>query len=135
MITAPAEKPQTVINPAIKTKVENPNDINADVKMADGNFIVGNSTVIADPSKANATSVMDEAIDLDEMICQSICACDNADLRKRLAASIILVGGVAKTDKLVDWLEDSVFNRIRLSEYDETIECVEVLLVNIQQQQ
>ena len=133
MVTAP-EKPQTATT-TMKGKVENPNEITVDVKMADGNFLVANSTVVNDPSKANAITIMDEAMDIDEMICQSICAVESADLRKRLASSIILVGGVAKTDKLVDWLEDSVFNKIRQSEYDETIECVEVMLVNLQQQQ
>ena len=70
-------------------------------------------------------------MDLDEMICQSICSVESADMRKRLASQIILVGGVAKTDKLVDWVEDNVFNKIRSSEFDETIECVEVILVNL----
>ena len=29
---------------------------------------------------------MEEAMDLDEMICQSICAVESADMRKRLAS-------------------------------------------------
>lgn len=73
-------------------------------------------------------------MDLDEMICQSICAVESSDMRKRLASQIILVGGVAKTDKLVDWLEDNIFNKIRTPDFDETIECVEIVLVNLQQQ-
>lgn len=76
---------------------------------------------------------MDEAMDLDEMICQSICAVENTEMRKRLASQIILVGGVAKTEKLVEWVEDNVFNKIRSTEFDDTIECVEVILVNLQQ--
>jgi actin-related protein len=131
MITG-TEKP---VQPTVTTKRADANEISADAKMADGTYFAANSTIIADPAKANATTMMDEALDLDEMICQSICAVENADLRKRLASSIILVGGVSKTEKLVDWLEDSVFNKIRQSEFDETIECVEVMLVNLQQQQ
>jgi len=49
---------------------------------------------------------MQEAMDLDEMICRSICGVDSIDTRKKLASQIILVGGGAKTDKLVEWLED-----------------------------
>jgi len=56
---------------------------------------------------------------------------ESPEIRKKLASNIILVGGVAKTDKFVEWLEDSVFNRIRSTEYDDTIECVEVILVNL----
>jgi actin-related protein len=56
---------------------------------------------------------MEEAMDLDEIICQSICAVESADMRKRLASQIVLVGGVAKSEKLVDWLEDNIFNKIR----------------------
>jgi tRNA A37 threonylcarbamoyltransferase TsaD len=107
--------------------------VNADAKMADGSFAVANAISMTDAT--TSTTVMNEAIDLDEMVCQSICAVENADLRKRLASSIILVGGVAKTERIVDWLEDCVFNRIHQAEFDESIECVEVLLVNLQQQQ
>jgi actin-related protein len=103
--------------------------------MPDGTFAVANAVSVTDPSKTTAYTAMEEAIDLDEIICQSICAVESAELRKRMASNIILVGGVAKTDRIVEWLEDNAFNRIRGSEYDETIECVEVLLVNLQQQQ
>jgi actin-related protein len=56
---------------------------------------------------------MQEAMDLDEMICRSICGVDSIDTRKKLASQIILVGGGAKTDKLVEWLEDQVYLRMR----------------------
>jgi actin-related protein len=49
---------------------------------------------------------MDEPLDIDEMICRSICAFENQDTRKKLANSIILVGGVAKTKSIVEVLED-----------------------------
>ena len=56
---------------------------------------------------------MQEAMSLDEMVCRSICAVDNSEIRKRLASQIILVGGVVKTDRFVETLEDQVFNKIR----------------------
>jgi len=74
-------------------------------------------------------------MDLDEIICQSICAVESADMRKRLASQIVLVGGVAKSEKLVDWLEDNIFNKIRSADFDDSIECVEIIMVNLQQQQ
>ena len=69
---------------------------------------------------------MQEAMDLDEIICRSICSVENTETRKRLAAQIILVGGVAKTDKFVEWLEDNVFLKIRERRFDEAINSVEV---------
>lgn len=77
----------------------------------------------------------DEAMDLDEMICRSICAVDSVDVRKRLASQIVLCGGGAKTAGLVEWLEDTVFAKIREKRFDDSIESVEVLLVNLQHQQ
>lgn len=102
--------------------------------MIDGTYVVANAATITDPAKLTAQTAMEEAIDIDELVCQSICAVESPELRKRLASNIILVGGVAKTDRIVEWLEDSIFDRIRGSEFDETIECVEVILVNLQQQ-
>jgi activator of 2-hydroxyglutaryl-CoA dehydratase len=58
-------------------------------------------------------------MDLDEMICRSICQVDSQETRKRLASQIILVGGVAKTDKLVEWLEDQVYLRMREPQFDD----------------
>ena len=54
---------------------------------------------------------MQEPMDLDEMICRSICTIENAETRKRLANSIIVIGGVAKTRKLTDSLEEAVMDR------------------------
>ena len=72
-------------------------------------------------------------MDLDEMICRSICTVDNSETRKRLAAQIVLVGGVPKTDKFVEWMEDNVYLKIREKRFDESIASVEVQLVNLQQ--
>ena len=69
------------------------------------------------------------------MICRSICTVDNSETRKRLAAQIVLVGGVPKTDKFVEWMEDNVYLKIREKRFDESIASVEVQLVNLQQQQ
>ena len=74
---------------------------------------------------------MQEAMDLDEMICRSICAVEGAETRKRLAAQIVLIGGVPKTDKFVEWLEDNVYIKIRDKRFDESIASVEVQLVNL----
>ena len=52
-------------------------------------------------------------MNLEEMICRSICAVDNSETRKRLASQIILVGGVVKTEKFFEWIEETVFLKIR----------------------
>jgi hypothetical protein len=55
---------------------------------------------------------MQEPMDLDEMICRSICSIENGDSRKKLANSIIVIGGVAKTRKFTDSLEEAVMDRL-----------------------
>lgn len=65
--------------------------------------------------------VMQEAMNLEEMICRSICSIDNSETRKRLASQIILVGGVVKTDKFFEWLEETVFLKIREPHFDDSI--------------
>ena len=77
-------------------------------------------------SEVTQYQAMHEAMDLDEIICRSICQVDNSETRKRLASQILLVGGVAKTDKFVEWLEDNVYLKIRERRFDETINSVEV---------
>jgi actin-related protein len=74
---------------------------------------------------------MQEPMDLDEMICKSICSIENPDVRKKLANSIILVGGVSKIRKLTDSVEEAVMDRFT-SGYDNTIERVNVELYNVQ---
>jgi len=76
---------------------------------------------------------MQEAMDLDELVCRSICAVENPELRKRLASNIVMVGGGSKTEKLVEQLEDNVFLRMKdeNNKYDSTIDSVEILLVNV----
>ena len=73
-------------------------------------------------------------MDLDEMICRSICSIDSQDLRRRLANQIILTGGPCKTKKMIEVLEEAVISKMQ-ARFDDTIERVEVILCNIQQQQ
>jgi actin-related protein len=54
---------------------------------------------------------MKDPMDLDEMICRSISTIDNPDSRKKLANSIILIGGGSKLRKLTDSLEEAVMDR------------------------
>lgn len=69
-------------------------------------------------------------MDLDEMICRSICTVDSVDVRKKLANSIVLIGGVSKTRKISDSVEEAVMDRFT-SGFDNTIERVNVELVNV----
>jgi actin-related protein len=64
------------------------------------------------------------------MICKSICSNENAEQRKRLANTIILVGGTTKIASFVDTLEDSLINRFSMPGYDQEIDRVEVILIN-----
>lgn len=68
------------------------------------------------------------------MICRSICSIENQELRKRLANSIILAGGPCKSYKMIEMLEQSVISKMT-ARFDDSIERVEVILCNIQQQQ
>ncbi len=70
-------------------------------------------------------------MDLDEIICRSICTIENPDTRKKLANSIIVLGGVCKTRKFTDSLEEAVMDRF-LQGYDKEIERVNVELYNVQ---
>lgn len=69
-------------------------------------------------------------MDLDEMICRSICTIDNLDIRKKLANQIILIGGGSKIRKITDSLEEAVMDRFT-SGFDNTIERVNVELYNV----
>lgn len=73
---------------------------------------------------------MREPMDLDEIICRSICSNESSEMRRRLSESIVLVGGTTKIQEFVNMVEDSVFTRMRES-FDESVERVEVLLVNV----
>eukprot|EP00347_Sterkiella_histriomuscorum_P001948 403370052 len=95
---------------------------------------VGDESDVGDKQFA-ATSIyqqMDDPIDLDEMICRSICNVENQELRRKMANQIIVVGGTAKTKKFVDSLEEAVMDRFTRS-FDETIERVNVEQFNVQQ--
>ncbi len=70
-------------------------------------------------------------MDLDEMICRSICTMDSIDSKKKMANSIILIGGGSKIKKLTDSLEEAVMDRFT-SGFDKEIERVNVELYNVQ---
>jgi actin-related protein len=73
---------------------------------------------------------MQEPMDLDEMICRSICTIDNIDSRKKMANSIILIGGGSKIKKFTDSLEEAVMDRFT-SGFDKEIERVNVEVYNV----
>jgi actin-related protein len=73
---------------------------------------------------------MQDPMDLDEMICRSICSMETSEIRKRMANSIILIGGGSKIKKLTDSLEEAVMDRFT-SGFDKEIERVNVELYNI----
>lgn len=74
--------------------------------------------------------VMQECMDLDDMVCRSICSFDNLEIRKKLANQIILVGGSTKLKGMVDVLEDQIMNKFTTS-YDENIERVDIIQINV----
>jgi actin-related protein 8 len=76
-------------------------------------------------NKINYENLWDLNYGLDDLICQSLMSVTNKDLRKKLANSIILVGGTSKLKGLVDFMEDRLINK--LSELDNEIERVEIL--------
>ena len=61
---------------------------------------------------------------IDDLICQSLMKVSNKELRKKLANSIMLVGGTSKLKGFIDFLEDRLINK--LSELDNEIERVEI---------
>ena len=72
----------------------------------------------------NYDNIWDINIGIDDLICQSLMKVKNKELRKKLANSIMLVGGTAKLKGLIDFLEDKLINK--LSELDNEIERVEI---------
>mmetsp|Transcript_13269 Transcript_13269/g.13068 ORF Transcript_13269/g.13068 Transcript_13269/m.13068 type:complete len:183 (+) Transcript_13269:763-1311(+) len=86
-----------------------------------------------DPSKSQSIyKVMQEPMDLDDMICRSICSFENQEQRKKLANQIVLVGGTAKMKAIVEVAEDLIMNKFS-STYDDSIDRVEIVLINTQQ--
>ena len=59
------------------------------------------------------------------MVCYSIANIKDADFRKKMANSILLVGGAAHLTGMVEVLEDRLIERRNL--YDTTIERVEIV--------
>ena len=72
----------------------------------------------------NYENLWDLNYGIDDLICQSLMKVTNKDLRKKLANSIMLVGGTAKLKGFIDFLEDRLINK--LSELDNEIERVEI---------
>ena len=72
----------------------------------------------------NYENLWDLNYGIDDLICQSLMKVTNKDLRKKLANSIMLVGGTSKLKGFIDFLEDRLINK--LSELDNEIERVEI---------
>ena len=75
-------------------------------------------------NKINYENIWDLNYGIDDLICQSLMSVTNKDLRKKLANSIMLVGGTSKLKGFIDFLEDRLINK--LSELDNEIERVEI---------
>ena len=75
-------------------------------------------------NKITYENLWDLNFGIDDLICQSLMSVSNKDLRKKLANSIMLVGGTSKLKGFLDFLEDRLINK--LSELDNEIERVEI---------
>jgi actin-related protein len=75
--------------------------------------------------KKNTYENMYKFISIEEMICQSIQSIPSSDGRKKIANSILLVGGGAKFRNFIDMLEDKLIEK--LTAIDNEIDRVEVL--------
>lgn len=62
---------------------------------------------------------------LDDMICQSIMSISNVEMRKKLANSILLVGGGVKYKGIIDFLEDRLIDKLTV--LDNEIDRVEII--------
>jgi len=62
---------------------------------------------------------------LDELICYSISQIKESSMRKKMANSILLIGGTAQISKIVEELEDRMIETI--AKYDSDIERIEVV--------
>jgi len=86
-----------------------------------------------DVKPAHFYQSLSEAMDLDDMICRSICSFENHDLRRKLANSMLLVGGPAKHRFLVDVIEEKTMSKFM--QFDDSIDRVEVIIYNLVQYQ
>ena len=68
---------------------------------------------------------MFKLLSIDDMICQSIIAVSNPELRKRLANAILIVGGGSKFKGMIDYLEDRLFEKLTV--LDNQLERVEII--------
>lgn len=62
--------------------------------------------------QVNVQQVYNEPMDLDEMVCRSLCSIENPELRKRLANLIILVGGPCRTNKMIEVFEQTIISKM-----------------------
>lgn len=76
-------------------------------------------------AKKNTYENMFQLVNLEDMICQSIMAIKNPELRKKTANAILLVGGGSKFKGLIDYVEDRLIDK--LSQLDPEIDRVEVI--------
>lgn len=75
--------------------------------------------------KKNTYESMYECISLDDMICQSIMAVPSSEMRRKLANSILLVGGSVKFKGMIDYLEDRLIDK--LTQLDNQIDRIEII--------
>lgn len=85
-----------------------PEDVVYDILQSMGN--TAQTKDVASVQEANdiqvtLQQVMNEPMDVDEMICRSICSIESPELRKRLSNNIVLVGGVCRVPKIIEILE------------------------------
>lgn len=75
--------------------------------------------------RKNTYESMFSLISLEEMICQSIMSVPSAEMRKKLANSILLVGGGVKFKGMIDYLEDRLIEKLTL--LDNQIDRIEII--------
>ena len=94
---------------------------NSHSKSDDGN----NSLIDEQINKKNTyEAIFDINEGIDDLICKSLMSVASEELRKKLANSIMLVGGTTKIKGFIDFLEDRLINK--LSQLDNEIERVEI---------
>ena len=75
--------------------------------------------------KKNTYESMFSVVSIVDMICQSIMSVPSCEMRKKLANSILLVGGSVKFKGMIDYLEDRLIDKLTV--LDNQIDRVEVI--------
>ena len=83
-----------------------------------------NKNILILDQKKNTYENMFKFISLEDMISQSVAAINSSEVRKKIANSILLVGGGAKFKNFVDILEDRLIEKLTVIDND--IDRVEV---------